>query len=92
VSPASFVAKVISDGRITIPNEIRDLMGVNDGDLVVCSIRRAGKSNVRNSKTWSIKTSPIEPNNKRQNPSISGRSVSSYLDGLKVVMEDKEVM
>jgi len=33
-----FIARVISDGRVTIPEEIRKLLGIRCGDYVSCEI------------------------------------------------------
>ena len=33
-----FIARVISDGRVTIPEEIRKLLGIMSGDYVSCEI------------------------------------------------------
>jgi len=33
-----FIARVISDGRVTIPEEIRKLLGIRSGDYVSCEI------------------------------------------------------
>ena len=32
------MAKVVSDGRVTIPNELREILQINDGDFVECSV------------------------------------------------------
>jgi hypothetical protein len=34
-----FFAEVIAGGRITIPEEIRKIFGVKDGDHVMCRVR-----------------------------------------------------
>lgn len=36
----SFVAKIISDGRVTIPTPIRGMMELREGDVVTCTVRR----------------------------------------------------
>jgi len=33
-----FIARVISDGRVTIPEEIRKLLGIRSGDFVSCEV------------------------------------------------------
>lgn len=33
-----FVAKVIADGKVTIPLRVRDLLGIRDGDYVRVSL------------------------------------------------------
>jgi len=33
-----FIARVISDGRVTIPEEIRKLLGIRSGDYISCEI------------------------------------------------------
>jgi len=33
-----FIARVISDGRVTIPEEIRKLLGIRGGDFVSCEV------------------------------------------------------
>jgi len=38
-----FVARVISGGRVTIPETIRELLGVKDGDLVEVQIESITK-------------------------------------------------
>ncbi|MFQ5836399.1 MAG: AbrB/MazE/SpoVT family DNA-binding domain-containing protein [Candidatus Bathyarchaeia archaeon] len=37
---AEFTAYVRRNGRMTIPKEVRDALGINDGNLVKCKIRR----------------------------------------------------
>ena len=39
-----FFAEVIAGGRITIPEEIRKIFGVNDGDHVMCRVRLVKKA------------------------------------------------
>ncbi len=34
-----FFAEVIAGGRITIPEEIRKIFGIKDGDHVMCRVR-----------------------------------------------------
>ena len=34
-----FVARIISGGRITIPETLRDVLGVKDGDLVEVELK-----------------------------------------------------
>ncbi len=50
-----FFAEVIAGGRITIPEEIRKIFEVRDGDHVFCRIRvvrrQAAASNSRQQKT-----------------------------------------
>jgi len=38
-----FIAKVISLGRITIPEEIREILSIQDGDIVEAEIRKIEK-------------------------------------------------
>jgi len=33
-----FIARVVSDGRVTIPEQIRKLLGLKEGDFVSCDI------------------------------------------------------
>lgn len=40
-----FVAKVIQFGRVTIPSEIRQWMGIEEGDIVELSVRKVHKRN-----------------------------------------------
>ena len=35
---ATFLARVISDGRITIPNEVRSLLGIEDDIFLNCTV------------------------------------------------------
>ncbi len=35
---ATFLARVISDGRITIPNEVRSLLGIEDDIFLSCTV------------------------------------------------------
>jgi len=39
-----FFAEVIAGGRITIPEEIRKVFGVKDGDHVMCRVRLVRKA------------------------------------------------
>jgi len=39
-----FFAEVIAGGRITIPEEIRKIFGVKDGDHVMCRVRLVKKA------------------------------------------------
>ncbi len=39
-----FFAEVIAGGRITIPEEIRKIFGVKDGDHVMCRVRLVRKA------------------------------------------------
>jgi len=41
----NFVARIISDGRITIPDTLRELFDIKDGDLVELEIKRKVKEN-----------------------------------------------
>ena len=44
----SFITKVIADGRVTIPKEMREKKGINEGDFVeVQLIRKIVASNPR---------------------------------------------
>jgi AbrB family looped-hinge helix DNA binding protein len=46
VKPQSFISKVIADGRVTIPKEMREKKGINEGDFVeVQLIRKIDTSN-----------------------------------------------
>lgn len=36
-----FVGKIIADGRVTIPDNIRDLLELKEGDLVRVNVERA---------------------------------------------------
>jgi bifunctional DNA-binding transcriptional regulator/antitoxin component of YhaV-PrlF toxin-antitoxin module len=36
----SFTVYVRCEGRVTIPNELRDAYAIKEGDLVVCEIRK----------------------------------------------------
>ena len=38
---ATFKVKLISGGRVTIPTAVRELLGVGDGDYLVCSVKAA---------------------------------------------------
>jgi hypothetical protein len=38
--PVEFVAYVRKEGKITVPKEVRDSMGIDRGDLVRCKIVR----------------------------------------------------
>lgn len=38
-----FVARLIADGRITIPESIRIILGLKEGDLVRAVIEKANK-------------------------------------------------
>jgi len=33
-----FIARIVSDGRVTIPEQIRKLLGLKEGDFVSCDI------------------------------------------------------
>jgi len=33
-----FIARIVSDGRITIPEQIRKLLGLKEGDFVSCDL------------------------------------------------------
>lgn len=39
-----FIGKVISEGRVTIPKEIRDLLGIHNGDFVELEVKDIKKS------------------------------------------------
>lgn len=39
-----FFAEVIAGGRITMPDEVRKLFGVKDGDHVMCRVRIVKKA------------------------------------------------
>ena len=52
---ATFRVKLISGGRITIPTAIRELLGVKDGDYLVCSVRASEKEELPPLRTlWRI--------------------------------------
>lgn len=52
---AEFRVKLISGGRITIPTAVRDLLGVRDGDHIVCSVRAPKSEELPRLKTlWRI--------------------------------------
>jgi len=33
-----FIGRIISDGRVTIPEKIRELLGLKNGDYVSCEV------------------------------------------------------
>ena len=39
-----FVAKVIKFGRVTIPQEIRELLSIDEGDYVVVNVEKVEKN------------------------------------------------
>jgi len=39
----TFVARVIADGRITIPENIREVLAIKEGDLVRATVEKANK-------------------------------------------------
>lgn len=39
----TFVARVIADGRITIPESIREVLAIKEGDLVRTTVEKANK-------------------------------------------------
>jgi len=43
-SREDFKAEVISDGRITIPKTVRELLEVSDGDIVKVSMEKVSRS------------------------------------------------
>ena len=49
VMPMEFVAKVIKFGRVTIPQEIRELLSIDEGDYVVVEIEK-----VKKRKGWEV--------------------------------------
>jgi len=52
---ATFRVRIISGGRVTIPTGVRELLGVRDGDYVVCSVRAAKRGTLPSLKTlWRI--------------------------------------
>jgi len=52
---ATFRVKVISGSRITIPTAVRRLLGVRDGDYIVCSVRAGETEELPPLKTlWRI--------------------------------------
>ena len=52
---ATFRVKVISGSRITIPTSVRRLLGVRDGDYIVCSVRATETEELPPLKTlWRI--------------------------------------
>ena len=38
-----FVARLIADGRITIPESVREVLGLKEGDLVRAVVEKANK-------------------------------------------------
>jgi len=40
----TFVAKIIVGGRITIPESVRDVLGLKEGDLVRAVVEKANKT------------------------------------------------
>ncbi len=40
----TFIAKVISGGRVTIPEKIRELLNIKDGDIVSANMWREYKA------------------------------------------------
>jgi len=40
VQPVEFIAYVRKEGKITVPKEVRDSIGIDRGDLVRCKIVR----------------------------------------------------
>jgi AbrB family looped-hinge helix DNA binding protein len=43
MSKLKFIAKVISLGRVTIPEEIRQLLNIKDGDLLEVEVSKVKK-------------------------------------------------
>jgi len=41
-----FVAKVIKFGRVTIPQEIRELLGIREGDMVTMEVKKIHRKEV----------------------------------------------
>jgi AbrB family looped-hinge helix DNA binding protein len=41
-----FVAQIIADGRITIPDKIRELLNLKEGDLVRVTVQPASSKEV----------------------------------------------
>jgi len=37
----SFMAYVRREGRVTIPKEVRDALGIVEGDLIGCTVKKA---------------------------------------------------
>ena len=37
---AEFTAYIRKEGRLTVPKEVRDALGVDEGDLVKCVIKK----------------------------------------------------
>jgi len=91
-SNASFRVKLISGGRVTVPTAIRKLLGVRDGDYIVCSVQAAESEELPPLKTlWRI----LDTCRKRQTSkeiarrcALSTRTSKNYL-GLLV---DEELL
>jgi bifunctional DNA-binding transcriptional regulator/antitoxin component of YhaV-PrlF toxin-antitoxin module len=59
IEEATFGAHVDSRGRIVVPKEVRDTLGIGDSNLLMCTIRKAALTegeNSRKGKTRRIKT------------------------------------
>jgi len=55
VKNTTFRVKLISGGRITIPTAVRELLGVRNGDFLVCSVKPAEDGELPPLKTlWRI--------------------------------------
>jgi AbrB family looped-hinge helix DNA binding protein len=37
---ASFTAYVRADGKVTVPRGVRDALGIEEGDLVECQVKK----------------------------------------------------
>ncbi len=44
----TFLARVISGGRVTIPEELRELLGIREGDMIELQILKLIKKEVIN--------------------------------------------
>ena len=40
VKSEAFIAQVIADGRVTIPETVRKFLGLNEGDLVKVTVEK----------------------------------------------------
>jgi len=45
----TFPARIISDGRITVPEEVRSILALDSGDIVNCTLKKlAGNEETKN--------------------------------------------
>ena len=82
-SNASFRVKLISGGRVTVPTAIRKLLGVRDGDYIVCSVEAAESEELPPLKTlWRILDACRKRRTSKEISKICGlsaRTSKSYL-------------